>query len=194
MNPTTALKRALNLARVATFVYLTSTIVVMASERVFWYWAGFTVDSVFALGAFYLIPTASALWVLARAHATRWYHVILAGAVFGFVVEGVLTPMLYIDGPLPIMAAMFVGWHGVLAFFGFWYLAATVAAGEADDACGRRVGRSRGDVGMVGDRGLGPGIRRGDHLPRWQPRDSSHRTVSPSMPSEWVWPSPPRTG
>lgn len=123
MNPTTALKRALNLARVATFVYLTSTIVVMASERVFWYWAGFTVDSVFALGAFYLIPTASALWVLARAHATRWYHVILAGAVFGFVVEGVLTPMLYIDGPLPIMAAMFVGWHGVLAFFGFWYLA-----------------------------------------------------------------------
>lgn len=123
MNPTTALQRALNLARVATFVYLTSTIVVMASERVFWYWAGFTVDSVFMLGTFYLIPTAAALWALAHARATRWYQVILAGAFFGFVVEGVLTPMLYLDGPLPIMAAMFVGWHGTLAFFGFWYLA-----------------------------------------------------------------------
>ena len=106
----------------AAFVYLTSTIVVMASERVYWYWAGFGVDSMLFLGGFYLIPTMAGLWALALGRARRIHHMILAGSIFAFVVEGVLTPIIYMDGPLPLMAAMFIGWHGLVAFVGFWYL------------------------------------------------------------------------
>lgn len=106
----------------AAFVYLTATIVVMASERVYWYWAGFNPESALFLGAFYLIPTMAGLWALALAPARRIHHVVLAGAIFAFVVEGVLTPIIYLDGPLPVMASMFIGWHGLIAFVGFWYL------------------------------------------------------------------------
>jgi hypothetical protein len=106
----------------ATFVYLTAFIVVLASEKAYWYWSAFTVDSMLALAGFYVLPTMAGLWALALAPAVRLHQVILAGAIFAFVVEGVLTPVVYIDGPLPVMAAMFTGWHGLIAFVGFWYL------------------------------------------------------------------------
>lgn len=109
-------------AGIAAFVYLASVIVVMASERVYWYWAGFNFESVLFLGSFYLIPTAGALWVLAKSRATHLHHVILAGAIFGFLTEGVLTPVIYSDGPFPLFAAMFTGWHGMIAFVGFLFL------------------------------------------------------------------------
>ncbi len=105
------------------FVLLTSTIVVMASERAYWYWTGITVDSVLFISVFYALPTMAGLWTLALTPARRVHQVALAAAVFAIVVEGVLTPIIYLDGPLPIMAFMFMGWHGIIAFGGFWYLA-----------------------------------------------------------------------
>ncbi len=104
------------------FAYLTSIIVVMASERVYWYWGGITAGNIFEIALFYLIPTLAGLWALALIPAKRLHQVVLAGAVFAFVTEGVLTPIIYTDGPLPVLAALFVGWHGLLAFAGFWYL------------------------------------------------------------------------
>ncbi len=115
-------KRWWRVASIATFVYLTSTILVTASERVFWYWAGFNFDSVLFLGVFYLIPTAAGLWVMALAPAVQVHQIVLAGAFYAIVTEGVLTPVIYSDGPLPVLAAMFVTWHGLIAFVGFWYL------------------------------------------------------------------------
>lgn len=114
--------RLTRFASIAAFVYLSATIVVMASERVYWYWSGFTAESVLFLGGFYLLPTLAGLWALALAPARRVHQVVLAGAIFAYVVEGVLTPIIYADGPLPLMAAMFIGWHGIIAFGGFWYL------------------------------------------------------------------------
>lgn len=114
--------RALRIAQIAGFAYLVSVIVVMASERVYWYWAGFTPDSVLFLGVFYLIPVTGALWAMAHSHATKFHHVILGGAFFAFLTEGVMTPIIYGDGPLPFLAAMFIGWHGMIAFVGFLYL------------------------------------------------------------------------
>lgn len=108
--------------QITAFVFLTSVIVVMASERVYWYWAGFDAESVLVMGAFYLVPAMAGLWAMALAPARRPSHVVLAGAIFAFVVEGVLTPIVYLDGPLPVMAMMFTGWHGLVAFAGFWYL------------------------------------------------------------------------
>jgi len=115
--------QVLTLASIAAFVYLTAVILVMASERMYWYWAGFTPESVLALGVFYAVPAAVALWAMALVPSYRTRQVVLAGAVFAFIVEGVLTPVIYTDGPLPVLAALFVGWHGIIAFFGFWYLA-----------------------------------------------------------------------
>jgi len=109
-------------ARIAAFVALSAVIVTMASERVYWYWAGLGVGSILEISVFYMIPMAGALWALAHAKATHVHQVVLAGAFFAFLVEGVLTPIIYLDGALPIMAAIFVGWHGIVAFVGFWYL------------------------------------------------------------------------
>jgi hypothetical protein len=119
METGTSSNRAVEAGRFAAFVYLVSIIVVMASERVYWYWAGSNLESVFEMSAFYVIPTAGALWAMARTRATKIHHVMLAGAFFAFMVEGVLTPIIYMDGPLVVLAALFVGWHGMLAFVGF---------------------------------------------------------------------------
>ncbi len=113
------MRRALSLSA---FVYLTSTILVMASERAFWFWAGFSADSVLFLGVFYLIPTTAVLLAVALGQARQFHQIVLAGALYAIVTEGVLTPVIYADGPLLILAAMFVAWHGLIAFTGFWYL------------------------------------------------------------------------
>ena len=56
---------------------------------------------------------------MAHSHAMNLHHVILGGAIFAFLVEGVMIPIIYADGPLPVFAALFVGWHGLLAVVGF---------------------------------------------------------------------------
>ena len=61
------------------------------------------------------------LWVLDRFAAQGWRTAILAGAVFAFLVEGIITPVLYEDGPLPVLAAYFAGWHGIGSVALLWY-------------------------------------------------------------------------
>lgn len=104
------------------FGFLTSVIVVMAAERAYWPWGGISVDNLFGIAVFYLLPVAATLWLLAATGASRIEHVVLGGAVLAFLVEGVLTPVIYEDGALPLLAMLFVGWHGLVAFVGFWYL------------------------------------------------------------------------
>ncbi|MFO7944386.1 MAG: hypothetical protein R6U51_08845 [Anaerolineales bacterium] len=50
--------------------------------------------------------------------------VVLIGSLFGFLVEGVLTPVIYEAGLLdPVMPAYFVGWHGLLSVvLGFYWI------------------------------------------------------------------------
>ncbi len=116
----TRLRRA---AKLTAFAYLTSVIVVVASERVYWYWTGMTLEGTSVLALFYLLPTLVMLITVAAGRLQRLHEMLLVGAVFAFVVEGVLTPVLYSDGALPVLAALFVGWHGLLSIVGFWYLA-----------------------------------------------------------------------
>ncbi len=105
------------------FGFLTSVIVVMAAERAYWPWGGISVENLFGIAVYYLLPVAATLWLLAATRASRVEHVVLGGAVLAFLVEGVLTPVIYEDGALPLLAMLFVGWHGLVAFVGFWYLA-----------------------------------------------------------------------
>lgn len=118
MNATTIKRWANGFA----FIFLSSLAMVTASERVYWYLGGASFELLFAIAGFYLIPTLAGLWALGSGSSSRLHQIILGGAIFGFVVEGVLTTVIYEDGPLPLMAALFVGWHGLLSVVGFWYL------------------------------------------------------------------------
>jgi hypothetical protein len=105
------------------FVFLSALIMVTASERIYWYLGGATVESIVAIAGFYMIPALAGLWAIGSGPSSRLHQMVFAGAIFGFVVEGVLTPVIYEDGPLPLLAALFVGWHGLLSVVGLWYLA-----------------------------------------------------------------------
>ena len=118
MSELTRSRRWAQRARLFGFLYLSALLMVMASERVYWYWGGVTVESVLILAAFYSLPAAAGLWALSLTRSTKLHQVVLAGAIFGFVVEGVITTVVYADGALPVFAAMFVGWHGMVAFVG----------------------------------------------------------------------------
>ncbi len=103
-----------------TFIFLTTAILVFFSEKVFWYVQGF---AILELLLFYAAPTAACLWAIDAFRVRDLYGMVLIGALFGFLVEGVLTPVIYEAGLLdPIMPAYFIGWHGLLSVVFGWYL------------------------------------------------------------------------
>lgn len=101
-------------------ILLSTAVLVVFSEKVYWYPQGF----VFAeLVLFYAPPAAACLWAIAAFRVRRPAPLLLVAILYAFLIEGVLTPVLYEGGLLdPIMPAYFAGWHGLLAFFGGWYL------------------------------------------------------------------------
>jgi hypothetical protein len=68
------------------------------SEAFYWYSGGTDYP---ARVAFYLISTTALLWALSRFHLVGWPTIIFAGAVYGFVTEGVLTTIVYGTFPFP---------------------------------------------------------------------------------------------
>lgn len=109
--------RPAGLLRSIAFVYLAAMIMVIGSERFFWYWS--TSVTAQAEGAlFYSAATAAGLALMRRYHVTDWWSLLLVTPVIAFVVEGVITPVIYSAGPIPFFPAWFSFWHGVLAFMG----------------------------------------------------------------------------
>lgn len=101
------------------FILLSSTVMVFFSEKAFWYIQGY---AIFELVLFYALPVAACVWVIELFKVQRLSGVVLVGSLFGFLVEGVLTPVVYEAGLLdPIMPAYFVGWHGMLSLVLGWY-------------------------------------------------------------------------
>ncbi len=117
------LERFITGARTLTWLLAAAVAACMASERLYWYWGGIGPDSVGVLGSFYAVATAVAFAALATIRSSGWRTVVLGGALFALIVEGIITPVMYEDGPLPVLFLMFVGWHGVLAFgvFVVWF-------------------------------------------------------------------------
>ena len=102
------------------FVLVSSAILVFFSEKTFWYVQGYVIIE---LILFYSIPVVAFLWVIDLFQVQRLSGVVLIGGLFGFLVEGILTPILYEGGLLdPVMPAYFVGWHGLLSVVFGWYL------------------------------------------------------------------------
>lgn len=104
--------------RSGVFVYLVALIMVVGSERFFWFWTT-SVTAQFEGAAFYGIATAAGLALMRRYHVTDWWSLLLVAPVIGFVVEGVITSVIYSGGPfVPLFPAWFSFWHGIMAFGG----------------------------------------------------------------------------
>ena len=102
------------------FVLLSSAIMVFFSEKTFWYIQGY---AIVVLVLYYAVPVAACMWVIDFFQVQRLSGVVLVGGLFGFLVEGILTSIVYEGGFLdPVMPAYFVGWHGILSLVFGWYL------------------------------------------------------------------------
>lgn len=120
-------RRVASSLRTVALVAVVGFILHLNSERGYWLyspaWFGPRVQETLILSAFYAFAAGLAIWALTRIPFRGWHHVVLAGAVFAWTVEGVVVHVLHEAGPLDlIFPAMFAGWHGLLSFAGFLVL------------------------------------------------------------------------
>ena len=102
------------------FVLLTSTVLTIFSEKAYWYMQGY---ELLGLVLYYAVPAAACLWAVHFFRVRDHSGMVLIGALYAFIVEGILTPVIYEAGLLdPVMPAYFIGWHGLIGMFFGWYL------------------------------------------------------------------------
>jgi hypothetical protein len=95
-------------------------VVVFFSEKTYWYVQGYPI---LELVLYYSFPLYASLWAIEHFRVRSFPALILISAMFGFLVEGVLTPVIYEAGLLdPLLPAYFIGWHGLLSIVFGWYL------------------------------------------------------------------------
>jgi len=110
----------LRIIRRLIFVLLTSTVLTIFSEKAYWYMQGY---ELVGLVLYYAVPAAACLWAVHFYRVRDHSGMVLIGALYAFLVEGILTPVIYEAGLLdPVMPAYFIGWHGLLGMFFGWYL------------------------------------------------------------------------
>jgi hypothetical protein len=101
------------------FLLLSTSVMVFFSEKTYWYAQGYViVDLVF----YYAFTVFVCFWAIDHFRVNRPSSIIMVAALYGFLVEGVLTPAMYEAGLLdPVMPAYFVGWHGLISVVFGWY-------------------------------------------------------------------------
>lgn len=107
-----------------------SALLAAFSETFYWYAGGTDYP---ARVVFYLVPTTALLWSIARWPGSRWPAVVLAGAVYGFVTEGVLTTVVYGGFPFDPFATSYtaLAWHAIVSVgFGLVLLQRLLAGGS----------------------------------------------------------------
>ena len=118
------------LGRVA-FALLSAAVVIVFSEKMFWYVTGYSFLDLL-LG--YFFPTFVLLWVIDAFRVRRLAPLFLAGAVFGFLAEGMLVGTIYEGGPLNWFSVSYtpLAWHAPLSVvFGWYALRRWLVAGRA---------------------------------------------------------------
>jgi hypothetical protein len=113
--------RILGGLRPIAFVLVSALVMVVGSERIYWYYTDADVRSFVELAAFYAIGAYALLWTIERFSVNEVWSLLVAAPVFAYVVEGVITPVLYEGGPTPIFPAYFTGWHGLLSVMLLWF-------------------------------------------------------------------------
>lgn len=102
-------------------VLLGGAIVGVSSERIFWYWTANPLAHI-EIAAFYAIAVGATIWVISRYRVNNLASLVLAAPIFAYVVEGVITPVLYSGGPfVPFFPVWFTFWHGFFGIVGLWY-------------------------------------------------------------------------
>lgn len=109
---------------------LAGFVVQLNSERAYWFyspdWFTTRLGEMVGISMFYAFAAAGAMWMLGRLPYGGVHQVVLAGALFGWTVEGVIVYVLHEAGPFDVFfPAMFAGWHGVLSFTFFLFLIRT---------------------------------------------------------------------
>lgn len=97
-------------------------VMVTASERIFWYYTDATPGTYGELAFYYSLPVYALFWFLARYRIGDWASMLVALPIFGYVVEGVMTPVMYSGGPLPFFPVWFTAWHGGLGVLAVWLI------------------------------------------------------------------------
>lgn len=101
------------------FTGLTTVILVFFSEKVYWYVQGYAYAE---LVLYYAFPVYACLWAIDHFRVRRLPALVLVAALYAFLIEGVLTPVMYEAGLFdPIMPAYFIGWHGLFSVLFGWY-------------------------------------------------------------------------
>ncbi len=94
-------------------------ILVVWSEKMYWYLPGYTFVE---LVIFYSFPTMMLLWAIGRFRVSNTAALALTADLFTLAVEGIITPVVYEDGPLPIVGLYLYAWHGGLSVMFGWYI------------------------------------------------------------------------
>ncbi len=102
-------------------VTVSALIMVVTSERVFWYYTDADFLSFAELAIFYGLGVAALFWFCHRYRVGSWWSLVAAAPVFAYVIEGVITPVLYSGGPTPVFPLWFSAWHGGLGVLLVWY-------------------------------------------------------------------------
>jgi hypothetical protein len=102
---------------------------VFFSEKAYWYVQGYAIGG---LILYYAFPVFACLLAIEYFHVRRLAAVILVAALYAFLIEGVLTPVIYEAGMLdPVMPAYFIGWHGLISLvFGWYWLRKMLVQGQ----------------------------------------------------------------
>lgn len=109
------------LFRSLAFVMLSSAVVMVASEKMYWYTGAYTAGALVELTLFYSLAVMALLHVMGRYSVDTTGRLVLAAGIFALVTEGIITPVVYSDGPLPVMFLYFLGWHGLISVVFVWY-------------------------------------------------------------------------
>ncbi len=128
------------------FALLSTAVVVVFSEKMYWYVTGYDF-AMLIVG--YFLPTYAFLTIVDTFHIKRLAPLFLAAAVFGYLVEGVIVPIIYENGPLSWFSLSYtpLAWHAPLSILFGWYSAAAVAGRRAGEMAG---GRQRGGGPVLG--------------------------------------------
>ncbi len=91
-----------------------AAIATVFSERVFWFWTTSPVSHI-ELSLFYALPVGVVMVAIGRFRVDLGWSLLLVAPIFAFIVEGVLTPIIYTGPFLPVFPAWFTAWHGIMA-------------------------------------------------------------------------------
>lgn len=93
----------------------------VASEKMYWYTGAYTATALFELTLFYSLAVMALLYAMDRYSVDTDGRLVLAAGIFALVTEGIITPVVYEDGPLPVIFLYFLGWHGLISVVFVWH-------------------------------------------------------------------------